>query len=200
MKELFKLLAEYGGTIESTGKMDEMNIKQARASGRMWVDEYGLGYVWMPGYFSNGPYPETVEEVQLFEKWFPLEVKLPEQLKNLDWMNNRKQPVPTGEEGTKPTDENWHKQVEGIQNCVDNGLLLEAGRFSVNYERHNPGHHPKTAAFHGFIAGRATPSVDALLDAIELDIISFEDDWSRNPQTAFKYFKDKFLNQLNKQK
>lgn len=88
--DLFKLLAEYGGTIESTGKMDEMNIKQARASGRMYVDQYGLGYVWMPGDFSNGAFPETVEEVELFEKWFPLEVELPEEMKDPNWLFTRK--------------------------------------------------------------------------------------------------------------
>lgn len=75
---LFEMLALYGGAIVSTASLDVKNIEQARASGRMWVDENSLGFVWMPGNFSNGPFPETPEEVELFEKWFPLDEELPD--------------------------------------------------------------------------------------------------------------------------
>jgi hypothetical protein len=94
ISNLLELLALHGGTIESTGSMDEMNIKQARASDRMYVDENGLGFVWMP----PGLFPESVEQVKLFEQWFPLEVELPERLNNLDWLNNKKE-EPKQEEG-----------------------------------------------------------------------------------------------------
>ena len=77
MKELFELLAMYGGKIVSTNNLDAEDIKQAKAANRMFVDENSLGYVWMPDILD---FPETIEEVELFEKWFPLETEVPKEL------------------------------------------------------------------------------------------------------------------------
>lgn len=73
---LLDLLAKYKGQIVSTASLDHVWIQQARASGRMYVDENGLGYVWEP----ISKFPTTDEEVELFEKWFPIEFKVPESL------------------------------------------------------------------------------------------------------------------------
>jgi hypothetical protein len=81
---LLEHLAKYGGHIVSTNSLQPMWIEQARASNRMYVDDFGYGYVWEP-VFKNGM-PTTPEEVELFEQWYPLDVELPEELKTPDWL------------------------------------------------------------------------------------------------------------------
>jgi hypothetical protein len=75
--DLFELLATYGGKVVNTGSLSTMEINQAWASKRIWVDaeppNLGLGYVWIPT-FKN-PFPETVEEVQMFQVCYPLDEK-----------------------------------------------------------------------------------------------------------------------------
>ena len=72
--DLFDLLVEYGGKVVNTGTLSTLEINQAWASKRIWVDatppNLGLGYVWIPT-FKN-PFPETPEEVEIFEKCYPL--------------------------------------------------------------------------------------------------------------------------------
>lgn len=77
--KLFDFLAEYGGSIVSTASLSPEWIEQARASGRMYVDNNSLGYVWEP---DIKRIPETPQEVEAFEKWFPLPAEIPEHLKN----------------------------------------------------------------------------------------------------------------------
>lgn len=84
INRLLKLLIAHGGTIESTGKLDLYNIQQAQASGRMFVDENAYGFAWIP-IFKNGM-PETIEEVENFEKWYPLKAEMPEDLKSSEWL------------------------------------------------------------------------------------------------------------------
>ena len=79
IKHLLDLLALHGGKIVSTASLTPEAINQARASGRMYVDEHSLGYVWEP---EINRFPETAEEVEQFEKWYPLPVELPEHLKD----------------------------------------------------------------------------------------------------------------------
>jgi hypothetical protein len=86
MLDLMELLAQHGGTIESTASLKPNDIEQARASGRMYVDQWSLGYVWMPNIKRM---PITDKEIELFEKWFPLDIELPEELKTLDWYFKR---------------------------------------------------------------------------------------------------------------
>jgi hypothetical protein len=81
MKKLFDFLIQYGGEILSSNSLTAEDINQARASERMYVDENSFGFVWMP---PVEKFPETEDEVSLFEKWFPLPVEMPEHLKNAD--------------------------------------------------------------------------------------------------------------------
>jgi hypothetical protein len=75
--ELFEYLKQYGGQIISSNDLSPEWIEQARASNRFYVDDNGFGFVWEPK--ING-FPETVEELNEFEKWYPLPCKLPENL------------------------------------------------------------------------------------------------------------------------
>lgn len=77
---LFTLLAEFGGRIISSNDLSPDFIAQAKASNRMWVDKNSLGYVWEP-VFSD-IFPETEQEVEMFERCYPLEIKL---LSNLNF-------------------------------------------------------------------------------------------------------------------
>lgn len=89
--KLFGYLAEYGGKIVCSNQLSTEWIKQAVASGRMYVDDNSIGYIWEPE-IKN--FPETEEEVLFLEKWYPLKFELPESLKTLDWLHKpiNKQP------------------------------------------------------------------------------------------------------------
>lgn len=89
IEHLLELLATYGGQIISSNDLKPEWINQARASGRMYVDDFGYGYVWEPK-FKNG-LPETPEEVEQFEKWYPLQVEVPLSLKIPFFLTNGKQ-------------------------------------------------------------------------------------------------------------
>lgn len=76
--DLFDLLVEYGGKVVNTGTLPTIEINQAWASKRIWVrpegeGQFGMGFVWIPT-FKN-PFPESVEEVEMFEKCYPLDEK-----------------------------------------------------------------------------------------------------------------------------
>lgn len=79
LQKLLNFLAEYKGCIVSTASLSVYEINQAKASGRIYVDENSLGYVWQP---DMNKFPETEEEVELFERWYPLDVDLPEEINN----------------------------------------------------------------------------------------------------------------------
>lgn len=88
LRGLLELLALHKGSIVSSASLDAENIRQAQASGRMYVDENSLGYVWMP---EDEFFPDTPEKVEQFEKWFPLHIEMPESLKNWrPWMGKTK--------------------------------------------------------------------------------------------------------------
>lgn len=84
-EELLSLLAQYGGKIVSTASLSPEWIAQAQASGRMYVDDSSLGYVWEP---DIKRIPETDEEVEWMERWYPLKIELPEELKSPDFLFN----------------------------------------------------------------------------------------------------------------
>ena len=84
MQALLNYLAAYGGQIISSNDLQPEWIEQARASDRMHVDRFGLGYVWEP-IFKNG-FPETDKEVAQFEQWYPLPVELPQHLKDISFL------------------------------------------------------------------------------------------------------------------
>lgn len=77
---LLEYLALHGGQIISTKDLQPHWIEQARASNRMYVDEWSLGYVWEP-HFKDG-LPTTEKEVEEFEKWYPLETPLTKELED----------------------------------------------------------------------------------------------------------------------
>jgi len=77
MEDLFYFLATYGGKIVSTGKLSLYEIEQAKAANRMHVDKNYLGYIWIPEFEK---FPETPEEVEFFENWYPLEIEVPKNL------------------------------------------------------------------------------------------------------------------------
>ena len=81
INNLFKLLAEYKGMIVSSSSLKSEEINQARASGRMYIDENSLGYVWIPDSDITN-FPDTIERVKLFERWYPLNIEMPDSLKN----------------------------------------------------------------------------------------------------------------------
>jgi hypothetical protein len=75
-KDLFDLLVKLGGKVVNTGHLSTLEIQQAWASKRIWVDSeehgLGLGYVWVPVFKDT--FPGTVEEVELFKACYPLEL------------------------------------------------------------------------------------------------------------------------------
>lgn len=79
INKLLDYLAQWGGEIVSTAKLTPNWIEQARASGRLYVREDSLGFVWEP---PINRIPETDEEIEFFERWFPIPVKLPKELED----------------------------------------------------------------------------------------------------------------------
>lgn len=65
IEDLLELLATHGGKIVSTTHLNITEIKQARASNRMYVDSNYLGYVWIPS-------AKTIRNKEQFEKWYPI--------------------------------------------------------------------------------------------------------------------------------
>lgn len=83
IETLLELLTQYGGEIICTASLDVEQINQARASGRMYVNENSIGFVWMP---DIKLLPTTEAEVEFFDKWFPLDVEMPEKFKTADFL------------------------------------------------------------------------------------------------------------------
>lgn len=48
MEDLFRMLAKDGGKIISSNDCNELEIAQARACRRMWVNSEGFGFIWFP--------------------------------------------------------------------------------------------------------------------------------------------------------
>jgi hypothetical protein len=48
MENLFNQLANQGGKIIMTSELTELQIREARAYNRMWVNDLGIGFVFMP--------------------------------------------------------------------------------------------------------------------------------------------------------
>lgn len=122
IETLLNLLSLHGGEIVCTSSLDEDDIKQAKTSGRMYVDDNGIGFVWEPKIMRM---PETDEELAFFEKWYPIQVELPDKFKSPDFI--KKLLTPSPERGKELTD-----------NCPTCGALCEIGgsgtdKGSTNY-------------------------------------------------------------------
>lgn len=131
---LLEFLAQYGGKIVSTGSLEPEWINQARASGRLYVDESSLGYVWEP---DIKQFPETEREVEWLERWYPLPVELPEHLKKPDFLFKRKQA-----QQARPS-ENKEKRGK-MQQCLE-ALLMADKLFSADKELIKEALHEATA-------------------------------------------------------
>ena len=83
IKELLELMAQHGGEIVCTASLRPEDINQAREAGRMYVDENSIGFIWEPNITRM---PETDEEIEFFDKWYPLQVELPEGLKDASFL------------------------------------------------------------------------------------------------------------------
>jgi len=90
IETLLELLAQYGGKIVSTASLSPEWINQAMASGRLYVDKNSLGYVWEPEIMTL---PTNEKELEFFERWYPLEVEVPEHLKSMNWFENYKKRI-----------------------------------------------------------------------------------------------------------
>ena len=84
LKRLLELLAKHGGSIVSSNSLHPNLVAQAQSSNRIYVDENSLGYIWEPPF--AGRFPENDEEIDMFEWCYPIHPELPEELKNLDWV------------------------------------------------------------------------------------------------------------------
>jgi len=69
METLLNYLKNYGGRIISSNELTPSDINEARLGNRMWVDNEGFGFIWVP---QITKFPETVEEVELYESWYPV--------------------------------------------------------------------------------------------------------------------------------
>lgn len=89
IETLLNFLAQHGGTIVSSASVSSEEIKQARASGRMYVDQNYLGYIWLPKMGTEVTLlPTNEKELEFYEemekKWYPLQIDMPDDLKNPD--------------------------------------------------------------------------------------------------------------------
>ena len=79
---LFYFLKVNGGSIVSSNSLSTYEINQARASNRMFVDDDGFGFIWLPSFKDR--MPTTPDEVEMFEVCYPLPVDLPDDLKTFN--------------------------------------------------------------------------------------------------------------------
>ncbi len=83
MKKLLNSMKKYGGSIVLMTSLDLYDRNQARASSRIFTDKTQTSYIWNP---PARLMPVTDEEIQDFERWYPLEVELPESLKSANFL------------------------------------------------------------------------------------------------------------------
>lgn len=83
IEQLLLLLIEHGGSIVLAKSLPDGFVAQAKASGRLFISRSGNGFVWEP----EPKIPTTEEEVKFFEKWYPQDMEVPDELKNASWMD-----------------------------------------------------------------------------------------------------------------
>ncbi len=87
IQKLLLELSQYGGSIVLYSALSVYCRNQAKASGRIFTDKNSISYVWEP---PVRLLPITDEEIADFERWYPLEVELPESLKSPDFLFRKK--------------------------------------------------------------------------------------------------------------
>lgn len=134
VETLLEFLALYGGKIVSTASLKPEWIEQARASGRMYVGSDSLGFVWEP---NIDKFPETVEEIDFLERWYPLQVELSEKLKNPSLLFEKKNRRPSSLlPSTVSAEEIWdaHSELVGT-NVSDLDFMSAMKEYAEAYAR-----------------------------------------------------------------
>jgi len=76
LETLLELLTTHGGRIISSESLQDYEIEQAEASGRIHIDSNSFGFVWEPDIMG---FPTTEEGVDFFERYYPLNnIEVPE--------------------------------------------------------------------------------------------------------------------------
>lgn len=74
---LLYLMVQYGGSIVYAETLQPYEHDQAAASDRMYTDAAGRKFIWTP---DIDDMPENEDEVDFFERWYPLEMEVPDGL------------------------------------------------------------------------------------------------------------------------
>lgn len=77
IQHLLDLAAEYGGSIVFADSLQPYEHDQAEASGRIAADASGRKFIWTP---DIEDFPENEDEVDFFDRWYPLEMEVPDGL------------------------------------------------------------------------------------------------------------------------
>ena len=83
LQHLFDLAAQFGGSIVFADSLQSYEHDQAEASGRIATDANGRKFIWTP---DIDDMPENEDEVDFFERWYPLEMEVPYGLLESIWM------------------------------------------------------------------------------------------------------------------
>jgi len=74
---LIDLAVQYGGSIISADTLQPYELDQAEASNRLYSDANGHKLIWTP---DIEDFPSNDDEVEFFERWYPLEMEVPDGL------------------------------------------------------------------------------------------------------------------------
>lgn len=77
IQNLLDLAAQYGGSIVFADTLQPYEHDQAEASGRIATDPSGRKFIWTP---DIEDFPENEDEVDFFERWYPLDMEVPDGL------------------------------------------------------------------------------------------------------------------------
>src|SRR5262245_16678996 len=87
MQKLIELLQTHGGVIRSAEGLDAIDIDNARLSERYYQDAEGRQFIWDPDFRLM---PVIPEEIELFEKWYPMDHPLPDRFKDTSFIFQEK--------------------------------------------------------------------------------------------------------------
>lgn len=77
IQHLLDLAIQYGGSIVSADTLQPYEHDQAEASGRIATNANGRKFIWTP---DIEDFPENEDEVDFFDRWYPLEMEVPDGL------------------------------------------------------------------------------------------------------------------------
>lgn len=110
IQHLFDLAAQYGGSIVFAETLQPYEHDQAEASGRIATDVNGRKFIWTP---DIEDFPENEDEADFFDRWYPLEMEVPEGLfeEIMERINKLKD--------TEPEDDHHQELIDTLQSIVD---------------------------------------------------------------------------------